>query len=655
MKELLTIFFRRKWHAIFFFIFMVTVPMMLAYILPPKYEAKATLLLTPGREKKPFLPDEKDARASFMQVSMEDVGSEVELLLSYPVLSVVVDKNHLDRDVAPPKEEYAKYIAYMTLKGINDSLIKIGLKNYVPKREDAIGRLSKKLNVEFIKRTNIISVKWRGSSPELAMNVVNAAVDAYLDHHIKVYGNYQAYNTVKMQMDDSFKRLTDMENRLSAYNSRKSISDIDNEHKVILIKLSEAESKTKILESLAMKDKEMATAELGNISGDPAFLDLSGKLTDAELRRIELLSKFGADDRKVMSVNKEIEEIKGFIKQRLKHNLVTWTELAKSYREQLNGIDRSKIDIDRMRRDLENLTQEYQLNKGKYNELLIAKNMDSALISSVKVVEYASISSAPVFPKRMIILIISLFFGTFGGLVYAFAFDKFSGRIMSVQDIESLSRMPVLSSVKQYSRNELNVSKDLIPVSEKLSVATGEGSKSILFVSPSPKAGTSFLCENLMKLISTNPNNLSVYVTFRHSKWSNEEVVTDAKIIFASLASISDYISRKNGESFDRLNININFEDVESMENIASELIKVLKERYKYLLLDFPSPKSGMYYLKFVPYADQIFLVAAYNITGAHPFMRMQDVIIHHQGKIVGCIFNRRKDVIPAFIYNRFF
>ena len=411
MKELLTIFFRRKWHAIFFFIFMVTVPMMLAYILPPKYEAKATLLLTPGREKKPFLPDEKDARASFMQVSMEDVGSEVELLLSYPVLSVVVDKNHLDRDVAPPKEEYAKYIAYMTLKGINDSLIKIGLKNYVPKREDAIGRLSKKLNVEFIKRTNIISVKWRGSSPELAMNVVNAAVDAYLDHHIKVYGNYQAYNTVKMQMDDSFKRLTDMENRLSAYNSRKSISDIDNEHKVILIKLSEAESKTKILESLAMKDKEMATAELGNISGDPAFLDLSGKLTDAELRRIELLSKFGADDRKVMSVNKEIEEIKGFIKQRLKHNLVTWTELAKSYREQLNGIDRSKIDIDRMRRDLENLTQEYQLNKGKYNELLIAKNMDSALISSVKVVEYASISSAPVFPKRMIILIISLFLG----------------------------------------------------------------------------------------------------------------------------------------------------------------------------------------------------------------------------------------------------
>ena len=654
MKELLTIFLEEN-GMLYFFIFMVTVPMMLAYILPPKYEAKATLLLTPGREKKPFLPDEKDARASLMQVSMEDVGSEVELLLSYPVLSVVVDKNHLDRDVAPPKEEYAKYIAYMTLKGINDSLIKIGLKNYVPKREDAIGRLSKKLNVEFIKRTNIISVKWRGSSPELAMNVVNAAVDAYLDHHIKVYGNYQAYNTVKMQMDDSFKRLTDMENRLSAYNSRKSISDIDNEHKVILIKLSEAESKTKILESLAMKDKEMATAELGNISGDPAFLDLSGKLTDAELRRIELLSKFGADDRKVMSVNKEIEEIKGFIKQRLKHNLVTWTELAKSYREQLNGIDRSKIDIDRMRRDLENLTQEYQLNKGKYNELLIAKNMDSALISSVKVVEYASISSAPVFPKRMIILIISLFFGTFGGLVYAFAFDKFSGRIMSVQDIESLSRMPVLSSVKQYSRNELNVSKDLIPVSEKLSVATGEGSKSILFVSPSPKAGTSFLCENLMKLISTNPNNLSVYVTFRHSKWSNEEVVTDAKIIFASLASISDYISRKNGESFDRLNININFEDVESMENIASELIKVLKERYKYLLLDFPSPKSGMYYLKFVPYADQIFLVAAYNITGAHPFMRMQDVIIHHQGKIVGCIFNRRKDVIPAFIYNRFF
>lgn len=655
MKELLTVFFRRKWYAGSFFIFMVIVPMTLAYILPPKYEAKATLLLTPGREKKPFLPDEKDARSSFMQVSMEDVGSEVELLLSYPVLSVAVDKNQLDRDVAPPKEEYGKYMAYMTIKWINESLISIGLKNYVPPREDAIGRLSKKLNVEFIKRTNVISVKWRGSNPELAMNVVNTAVDAYLDHHIRVYGNYQAFNTVKMQMDDSFKRLTDMENSLSAYKSRKTISDIDNEHKSILAKLSEAESKTKILDSLAMKDKEMATAELGNISGDPAFLDLSGKLTDAELRRIELLSKFGADDRKVMSVNKEIEEVKGFIKQRLKHNLVTWKELAKSYREQLNALDRSKIDIDRMRRDLENLTQEYQLNKGKYNELLIAKNMDSALISSVKVVEYASLSSAPVFPKKMIILVVSLFFGAFGGLVYAFAFDKFSGRIMSVQDIESLSDIPVLASVKQFSRNELNVSKDLIPISEKLSVAAGEGPKSVLFVSPSHRAGTSFVCENLVKLISSNPKNPSVYVSFRHNKWSHGDVVNDAKTIFAALQSISNFISKKNGEPFDRLNININIEDMESVENKAEELIRVLKERYKYVLLDLPSPRLGMFYLKFVPYVDQIFLVAAYNITGAHPFIRMQDVIKQHQGKIAGCIFNRRKDVIPAFIYNRFF
>lgn len=661
MKEFITVLFRRKWYAIVFFVFMVAIPMGLAYILPPKYEAKATLLLTPGREKKPFLPDEKDSRASFMQVSMEDVGSEVELLESYPVLSVAVDKNHLDRDIPPTKDEYLKYVAYYTFKWINDSMIKIGLKSYVPPREDAIARLGKKLNVEFIKRTNIISIKWRGSSPELARNVVNSVVDAYLDHHIKVYGNSSALEAIKQQMDDSYKRLTGMENKLTSYSSKNSISDIGNEHKVILSKLSESESKVKILNNLAKKD--VATGELGNISGDPAFLDLSSRLTDAELRRIELLSKFGQEDRKVQAVNKEIEEIKGFISQRLKYNLATWKALALSYREQLNHLDQANVVISRIKRDVDNLTQEYLLNKEKYNEILISNNMDKALISSVKVIEYATLSSGPVFPKKMIILVVSLFFGTFGGIVYAFAFDKFSGRLMSVQEVESIVNIPVLASVKQYGRHsskegtalKANISKDLVPVREKLLREAPEQPVSVLLASPSHRAGTSFLSENLAQLLSRDAATSAIYVSIHDGKWLHKDDGPDVNKVLTSLQSLSDFITRKKDDNFDRMNIHIGHEEIDSIEMKAHKLVEALKNRYGYVVLDLPSPRSGMSYLKFVPYVDHVFIVVAYNISSRFPLLRMADMIKQHQGRITGCIFNRRRDVIPAFIYNRLF
>lgn len=660
MKDFVTILFRRKWHAITFFAFMVIVPMTFAYVLPKKYEAKAALILTPGREKKPFIPSERDTRTSYMQVSMEDVGSEVELMLSYPVISAAVDKNGLDQDIPPSSDEMGKYIAYKTQKMINAVLIGVGLKTDIPPREDAIKRLSKQLNVEFIKRTNIISVKWRGSTPELAKDVVNTVVDAHLAHHVKVYGNTQAFDTIKSQMDSSYRKLVNMEDKLAAYSSKESISDVNKEHEEIITKLAEAESKFKILQNLSRK--EVATAELGNISGDPAFLELSNKLTDAELKKIELMSRFGSEDRKILAVNKEIEELKGLIKRRLSHSLLTWKELADSYRKQLRQLDRARISISRIKRDIEDLNQQYLLNKEKFNEIFVSKIMDQASLSSVKVVEYAIASNTPASPKKIIILIVSLFFGVVGGIAYAFSFDKLSGRIMSLQDIEKFAGIPVLSSIRQYTRKQFensgalagSISKELISLTEQLSKNGKDLAKTVLVVSPSNGAGTSFVTESIVRLVSKDVKNNVICITFCHRDELRANRA-NLKQIFSSMPSIAEFIIRKKDEGFDRLNIDVLHDDLDMLENKTKDLLEKLKEKYRYVLVDVPVQRTGMFYLKFVPYVDDILIVAAYNITCKHPLLRMTEIIERNKGKITGCIFNRRQNVIPDFIYNRLF
>ena len=143
MKEILTTLFRRKGAFLAFLACMIVFPMTLAYVLPPKYEGKATLLLTPGRFKKPFLPDERDNRISFMQVSMEDVGSEVEILTSQPVLARVVEQNRLDRaGTASPDASWAKRALQAVARGINGTLVATGLRPALPPTDAAIGQLA---------------------------------------------------------------------------------------------------------------------------------------------------------------------------------------------------------------------------------------------------------------------------------------------------------------------------------------------------------------------------------------------------------------------------------------------------------------------------------------------------------------------------------
>src|SRR5439155_13280633 len=122
MKDFVTVLFRRRRHVAAFFLFMAGVPVLLSYVLPPRYQATASLLLTSGREKKPFVPTERDSHTPFLQVSMEDVGSEVEILLSRPVLAAVVDAQHLDQECHPDRSETARWLACSAGRAVKASL-----------------------------------------------------------------------------------------------------------------------------------------------------------------------------------------------------------------------------------------------------------------------------------------------------------------------------------------------------------------------------------------------------------------------------------------------------------------------------------------------------------------------------------------------------
>lgn len=662
MKEILTTLFRRKRAFLTFFICMIVLPMSLAYVMPPKYLGKATLLLTAGREKKPFLPDEADARTSYMQVSMEDVGSEVELLTSEPVLAKVVEANHLDVDEEPPADKRLKRLLWHVFKGIHAAIVGVGLQPDISPTEAAIDQLRRKVDVDFVKRTNIITIKWKGPTPELARDVVNSLVDAYLWHHIKVHGNSYVLGAVKQEMEASGERLRAAQDSLNAYTKENAISDVESQRSSLMEKLGQAENKVQLMQNASHRN--LSPDVLGSLSEDPAISELSKKLTDAEMGRIDLDTRYAGDDRRLVASKQQIDQLRNLIVQRADRSLQTWTTLAASYRKQLEKLDAHKVKIDRIKQEIEDLNRIFSLNREKTDEILISQAMDKAAMAAARVVEYAVATQAPAFPKRLPILIISIFFGIVFGTVYAVSLDKLSLRVLSVSDVEQTTKLPVLASLPEHPmRNAADaaaaaelLARNLIPVGTSL---FGGGMQpepgalhTVLLTSPSAGAGTSFLADHLGRLLASKGQTL--LLSFIHGEPGPEQ--TDMIAATSPGFPLFRYLVKDGHNGLVRLSLAVKPDQISLYDgsmNVLWETLRVAGARY--LIIDAGSDRGDTLYLKFVAMVEHVVVVTAYDVTSKPALNRMVDTIRRHQGRIAGCVFNRRRDVIPEFLYQRLF
>lgn len=119
---------------------------------------------------------------------------------------------------------------------------------------------------------------------------------------------------------------------------------------------------------------------------------------------------------------------------------------------------------------------------------------------------------------------------------------------------------------------------------------------------------------------------------------------------------IQKYLLQDEKNKVVRLCLSILPGQVDLYENPMRKLLEVLGSHgFRYVLIDAGSQRGDMLHLKFIPLVAHIILVAAYNVTSKPALARMVEVIRRHKGRLTGCIFNRREDVIPDFLYQRLF
>jgi len=187
------------------------------------YRAHLRLLVRRGRADPPVTA-QPNAPPDFsrVEVTEEELNSEVELLKDNDVLRRVVRANDLAahdwlRWVRPHEEQSAR-------------------------EERAARKLCNRLEVEPIKKTNLIEIRYDASDPELAAQVLKSLSGIYLEKHMEVHRPRGQLHFFDQQTGESRRQLEEAKGTLLNFTNSHGVVMAAQQRDLVLQRLNEVEA-----------------------------------------------------------------------------------------------------------------------------------------------------------------------------------------------------------------------------------------------------------------------------------------------------------------------------------------------------------------------------------------------------------------------------
>jgi len=272
------------------------------------YRAHVRVLVRRGRADPPVTA-QPNAPPDFsrVEVTEEELNSEVELLKDDDVLRRVVEANNLAaRDWLRwlrPREEQAARV------------------------ERAAKKLAGRLNVEPIKKTNLIAVSYDASDPQLAARVLQSLAGIYLEKHMEVHRPGGQLRFFNQQTEESRRQLEQAKRGLVNFTRGRGVvmaaqqrdlvlrrlDDEQGSYQQIQSEMSETEHRVQLLNAQLAKLPERRTTQVRSADNPELFRALKATLLELELKKTQLLTKFEPNHRLVQEVEQQIVQAQAAI------------------------------------------------------------------------------------------------------------------------------------------------------------------------------------------------------------------------------------------------------------------------------------------------------------------------------------------------------
>ena len=164
---LITAIFHRKALLLSVFAAVAGIAILVALVMPRRYESRMKVLVKNERGDLVVSPDARDSGQTRGDVSEAQVNSEIELLSSNDLLVRVVRATRL--------YQRTPSTARLTVEPSQEVV------------ERAVRKLHAALSITAVKKANVIQIVYADSSAELAAAVLKELSAAYLDAHLRVH------------------------------------------------------------------------------------------------------------------------------------------------------------------------------------------------------------------------------------------------------------------------------------------------------------------------------------------------------------------------------------------------------------------------------------------------------------------------------------
>jgi capsular exopolysaccharide synthesis family protein len=464
LYDYLLILRKHQWLILSFLLSVITIVAISTFRMQPIYVATTRIEL--DRENANILPFQgTDSYDAFTDLD-NYIETQSKILTSETLALQTIRNNGL-----------SAHSEFSSPDGPSEAMAIGSLANQ--KRPPELGIFLGGLSVRRVPNSHLMDVSFESTDPQLAARIVNAHIASYIEQNFrsKYEATTRASGWLTEQLTELKIRVQKAEDARIAYERQNQIWTLDDKQNITSQRLTDINKQLTDAQSERMKKESLYQfAKSGNLDAVPqiqsnaALTDLFKKRSDVSSEYTDALSQYGPNFPKVQRLQAQLKEFDQSIEKEKKNIL---DALESDYREAqqreallTQALDRQKTETNQMAGKLVEyniLKREAEANKTLYDGLM-TKLKETAISqglrsSNIRVVDPAMIPSTPSRPAKARNLALGFLVGLVGGIGLALLREYLDNTVKTPNDIETLSRLPSLAVVPQFSGPNGNSNK----------------------------------------------------------------------------------------------------------------------------------------------------------------------------------------------------
>jgi len=371
----------------------------------------------------------------------------------------------------PVIEKTAKYLGRIP-ENISGSDIQ-NSKEYMSE----IKQLKGMVMAEQEKYTSILNIRTISGNAQEAADVANAVAATYQQYNIheKNKQTFETKSFIENQLKITDSNLKQAEDSLLNFkekhdlliletqtaNTLQRIFSIEAELDRVKKEKNNAQSQLKLINKAGKSSKSIENIFLPE-SDNASVQELNKNLRNLVMKRQTLLFDFTVEHPQVIELNDQITGLLYGIKQELGSRIsglkAMESDLSAKYKqllEESKTFPEKALILNRLQREVTLQESLYSQLKTKYQEILIQA---AGKVEEVVIVRPASVPVFPTnIPSNMAVIATGIVMGLFMGIVFAFVAETLDTSIGTIEDVESLLKVPVLGMIPFVKRDECEI------------------------------------------------------------------------------------------------------------------------------------------------------------------------------------------------------